>query len=156
MISNIFFGIVCILCVMSVVIDIGLFISWSKAKEKVFVSNWLSFLTTIILCVTNLLPGEADRNSIALVIMMILIIPCEFTCLSPEGMRTMIFMNGGIEPVQNLSYEYRKNSLGLEQLYIYKGQSSRGIFNVGIKKPKTVKMLADWYGKHGYENPLTK
>lgn len=156
MISNIFFGIVCILCVMSVVIDIGLFISWSKVKEKVFVSNWMSFLTTIILCVTNLLPGEADRNSIALVIMMILIIPCEFTCLSPEGVRTAIFRNGGIEPVQNLSYEYRKNSLGLEQLYIYKGQSSRGTFNVGIKKPKTVKMLADWYGKHGYENPLTK
>lgn len=29
-------------------------------------------------------------------------------------------------------------------------------FNLGIKKMKTVKMLADWYGKHGYENPLTK
>ena len=156
MLSTIFFVIICIICIIAVVVDIGLFISWSKAKEKVFVANWISFLTTIFLCAVNLLHGEIDRISIALVIMMILVIPCQFTCLSPEGIRNMIFRNGGIDPVENISYEYKKGSLGMEQLYIYKGQSSRGTYNVGIKKPKTVKMLADWYGKHNYENPLTK
>ncbi|MBP3267425.1 MAG: hypothetical protein J6M07_03770, partial [Ruminococcus sp.] len=83
MLSTIFFVIICIICIIAVVVDIGLFISWSKAKEKVFVANWISFLTTIFLCAVNLLPGEIDRISIALVIMMILVIPCQFTCLSP-------------------------------------------------------------------------
>ena len=156
MLSTIFFVIICILCVIGVITDIGLFISWSKAKEKVFVANWISFLTTIFLCAVNLLPGEIDRISIALVIMMILVIPCQFTCLSPEGRRTD-FKKGGLIPVENLSYEYTKTKFGIDILSLYdEGKSRPSTYNIGIKKPKTVKMLADWYGKHGYENPLIK
>ncbi len=156
MLSTIFFVIICILCVIGVITDIGLFISWSKAKEKVFVANWISFLTTIFLCAVNLLPGEIDRISIALVIMMILVIPCQFTCLSPEGIRTD-FKKGGLIPVENLSYEYTKTKFGIDILSLYdEGKSRPSTYNIGIKKPKTVKMLADWYGKHGYENPLIK
>ncbi len=156
MLSTIFFVIICILCVIGVITDIGLFISWSKAKEKVFVANWISFLTTIFLCAVNLLPGEIDRISIALVIMMILVIPCQFTCLSPEGIRTD-FKKGGLIPVENLSYEYTKTKFGIDILSLYdEGKSRPSTYNIGIKKPKTVKMLADWYGKHNYENPLTK
>lgn len=155
-VNTIFFVLICIACIASIILDIGLFISWSKAKEKAFVANWLSMLAIALLCVVNLLPGERDLNSTALAVLMILVIPCEMTCLSPEGVRTAIFRNGGLEPVENLSYEYKKGRLGMEQLYIYKGSPLFGIFNFGIKKPKTVKMLADWYGKHGYENPLTK
>ncbi len=156
MLSTIFFVIICILCVIGVITDIGLFISWSKAKEKVFVANWISFLTTIFPCAVNLLPGEIDRISIALVIMMILVIPCQFTCLSPEGIRTA-FKKGGLIPVENLSYEYTKTKFGIDILSLYdEGKSRPSTYNIGIKKPKTVKMLADWYGKHNYENPLTK
>ena len=156
MLSTIFFVIICILCVIGVITDIGLFISWSKAKEKVFVANWISFLTTIFLCAVNLLPGEIDRISIALVIMMILVIPCQFTCLSPEGIRTD-FKKGGLIPVENLSYEYTKTKFGIDILSLYdEGKSRPSTYNIGIKKPKTVKMLADWYSKHGYENPLIK
>ena len=156
MLSTIFFVIICILCVIGVITDIGLFISWSKAKEKVFVANWISFLATIFLCAVNLLPGEIDRISIALVIMMILVIPCQFTCLSPEGIRTD-FKKGGLIPVENLSYEYTKTKFGIDILSLYdEGKSRPSTYNIGIKKPKTVKMLADWYSKHGYENPLIK
>ncbi len=56
MLSTIFFVIICIICIIAVVVGIGLFISWSKTKEKVFVANWISFLTTIFLCAVNLLP----------------------------------------------------------------------------------------------------
>ena len=118
MLSTIFFVIICILCVIGVITDIGLFISWSKAKEKVFVANWISFLATIFLCAVNLLPGEIDRISIALVIMMILVIPCQFTCLSPEGIRTD-FKKGGLIPVENLSYEYTKTKFGIDILSLY-------------------------------------
>ena len=59
--------------------------------------------------------------------------------------------------MKNLSYEYGKGLFGIEKLdlFINDKKFAKG-FNLGIKKMKTVKMLADWYGKHGYENPLTK
>ena len=155
--EKIFFVIICILIVGTIVIDIALFISWSKAKEKVFVSNWMSFISSVILGLCICLPNYDSPISIAYFICLILLIPCEVTCLSPEGIRTMIFRKGGIEPVENYSYEYTKSKLGIETLHLYaKGKNRPSPYNIGIKKPKTVKMLADWYGKHGYENPLTK
>ena len=161
MLKTIFFGFICVLCIISIILDVGMFISWSKAKEKAFVANWLSFLITVFLFAVNLIPGEIDRISIALDILMLLVLPCEFTCLSPEGIRTMIFRNKGLNPVENLSYEYKKGRF-FENLCIYQNNVKSGSkdlpmrFNIGIKRPKTVKMLADWYGKHGYENPLIK
>ena len=59
--------------------------------------------------------------------------------------------------MQNLSYEYSKGLFGMEKLDLFLNDKKLAqSFNLGIKKMKTVKMLADWYGKHGYENPLTK
>lgn len=155
-VDKFFLVIVCLLLVFVIIEDILLIISWSKAKEKVFVSNWLSFLSTIFFGLCICLPNYDTPISILYLIGIILTIPFQFTCLSPEGIRTA-FKKDDLDPVENFSYEYKKNSIGLEQLYIYKkGFKRPTTYNIGIKKPKTVKMLADWYGKHGYENPLTK
>ena len=154
--EKIFFVIVCLFLVFIIIEDIFLIRTWSKAKEKVFVSNWLSFLCPVLSVLYLWLSSRNIYIPIAFLICFILIIPCQFTCLSPEGIRTD-FKKGDLDPIENYSYEYRKNAIGLEQLYIYKkGFKRPTTYNIGIKNPKTVKMLADWYGKHGYENPLIK
>ena len=154
--EKIFFVIVCLLLVFIIIEDILIIRSWSKIKEKVFVSNWLSFLCPVLMVLGVWASGRNSYISIAFLICLIFSIPSYITCLSPQGIRTA-FKKDDLDPVENFSYEYKKNSIGLEQLYIYKkGFKRPTTYNIGIKKTKTVKMLADWYGKHDYENPLIK
>ena len=146
-----------IVSVFALILDIGIFISWAKAKEKAIVGNWMTSGLALVIALANLIifPSVTSAMLLAAVVLWIPI-SC-LTCLSPEGIRIPVFINGGISPVGNHSYEYKKNSLGMETLYIYNKNSKKASAqNLGIKKMKTVKMLADWYGKHGYENPLTK
>ncbi|MBP5581535.1 MAG: hypothetical protein J6X85_07100 [Ruminococcus sp.] len=145
-----------ILCIIAIILNITEFISWSKAKEKVFVGNWINIALPVILALA--LQIRPSLITVLFLVMVILTIPiCGFDCLSPEGIRYPIFMNKGISPVANHSYEYKKGLFGIEHLYIYNNRTNKKLsYNIGIKKMKTVKMLADWYGKHGYENPLTK
>jgi len=155
--STFFTVVLIILCAAALVYDICCFISWSRAKKKSFISNiWaLALLLFIGVCGALLIKNTA--HSVLLTLLAILLIPFDITCLSPEGIRTAIFANKGISPVQNLSYEYGKGLFGMEKLDLFmNGKKFAQGFNLGIKKMKTVKMLADWYGKHGYENPLTK
>ncbi|WP_295077269.1 hypothetical protein [Ruminococcus sp.] len=154
--STFFTVVLIILCAAALVYDICCFISWSRAKEKSFISNILALAGIIVLAVCGLFLKNT-AHSVLMILLAVLLIPCDITCLSPEGIRTAIFANKGISPVKNLSYEYGKGLFGMEKLdlFINDKKFAKG-FNLGIKKMKTVKMLADWYGKHGYENPLTK
>ena len=154
--STFFTIILIILCAVVLVYDICCFISWSRAKEKAFISNIWSLAVILIIAACGLLLKNSLR-SVLLTSLAVLLIPLNITCLSPEGIRTAIFANKGISPVQNLSYEYGKGLFGMEKLdlFINNKKFAQG-FNLGIKNKKTVKMLADWYGKHSYENPLTK
>ena len=153
--STFFTVVLIILCAAALVYDICCFISWSRAKEKSFISNILALAGIIVLAVCGLFLKNT-AHSVLMILLAVLLIPCDITCLSPEGIRTAIFANKGISPVKNLSYEYGKGLFGMEKLdlFINDKKFAKG-FNLGIKKMKTVKMLADWYGKHGYENPLT-
>ena len=152
--STFFPVVLIILCAAALVYDICCFISWSRAKEKSFISNILALAGIIVLAVCGLFLKNT-AHSVLMILLAVLLIPCDITCLSPEGIRTAIFANKGISPVKNLSYEYGKGLFGMEKLdlFINDKKFAKG-FNLGIKKMKTVKMLADWYGKHGYENPL--
>ena len=152
--STFFTVVLIILCAAALVYDICCFISWSRAKEKSFISNILALAGIIVLAVCGLFLKNT-AHSVLMILLAVLLIPCDITCLSPEGIRTAIFANKGISPVKNLSYEYGKGLFGMEKLdlFINDKKFAKG-FNLGIKKMKTVKMLADWYGKHGYENPL--
>ena len=154
--STFFTVVLIILCAAALVYDICCFISWSRAKEKSFISNILALAGIIVLAVCGLFLKNT-AHSVLMILLAVLLIPCDITCLSPEGIRTAIFANKGISPVKNLSYEYGKGLFGMEKLDIFINDKkiAQG-FNLGIKNMKTVKMLADWYGKHGYENPLTK
>lgn len=141
-----------ILCLITIVFDIASFRSWAKAKEKNFIGNWADIIFRVLLAVMFLL-RPFSVITVLFLVTLALTTPLAFTCLSPEGMRNAF----GLNPVSNLSYEYKKNNISIETLYIYaQNKPKAAAYNLGIKKPKTVKMLADWYGKHGYENPLTK
>lgn len=155
-IDIILIALLAILCIAAVILDISEFISWSKAKEKVFVGNWINIAVTMILALA--LQIRPSIITILFLAMVVLLIPIYgFECLSPQGLRYPIFMNKGISPVEIHSYEYKKGLFGIEHLYIYNNRSGRKLsYNLGIKNMKAVKMLADWYGKHGYENPLTR
>ena len=148
--------IIAILCAAELVFDISLFLSWSKAKEKAFIANWTNFIY-ILLAIVVFLPNSKIILGWLFLLFAVLSVPPLFTCLSPEGVRLPIFIKGGIDPVENYSYEYKQNSLGKDTLYLYNKNGKSGLpYNIGIKKTKTVKMLAEWYGKHDYENPLIK
>jgi len=155
-IDIIIMAILVILCIIMAILDISEFISWSKAKEKVFVGNWINIALPVVLALA--LQIRPSIITVLFLVLVILTVPiCGFECLSPEGLRYPLFMNKGISPVENHSYEYKKGLFGIESLYIYNNKNNRKLsYNFGIKNIKTVKMLADWYGKHGYENPLTK
>lgn len=146
-----------VISVIAFALDIGLFISWAKAKERAFIGNWVNIVWSSALSL-GLCLYMRSLAGILLLVTVILVIPVtDIMCLSPEGVRVPVFISGGISPVGNHSYEYKKNSLGMETLCIYNKNSKKGMpYNLGIKSMKTVKMLADWYGKHGYDNPLTK
>ena len=155
--STFFTVILIILCTVTFVYDICCFISWSKAKEKVFISNIWSFGLIILLGVNGFFFINNTVHAVLMVLLAIFLIPFVVICLSPEGLRNAIFANKGITPVQSLSYEYGKGLFGMEKLDLFMNDKKfANGFNLGIKRKKTVKMLADWYGKHGYENPLTK
>ena len=154
--STFFTVVLIILCAAALVYDICCFISWSRAKEKSFISNILALAGIIVLAVCGLFLKNT-AHSVLMILLAVLLIPCDITCLSPEGIRTAIFANKGISPVKNLSYEYGKGLFGMEKLDLFMNDKKfANGFNLGIKRKKTVKMLADWYGKHSYENPLTK
>ena len=84
-------------CAVFLVLDISIFISWAKAKEKAFISNWSSLLTTLLLGVGVALPNKDRAFGILYIICLVLIIPFEMICLSPEGIRRSIFKNQGIK-----------------------------------------------------------
>ena len=154
--------ILAIICIPVLLYDICLILSWSKAKEKAFIANLSSIIVTafcaaVIIIIDLIEKKGIDLFTIVFIILEILLLPFDITCLSPEGIRTPIFVNNGISPVQNWSYEYTGGTLTKEKLDLFRNnQKFKRGFHLGIKKPKTVKILADWYGKHGYENPLTK
>ena len=138
------------------IFDICLLISWLRAKEKAFITNWTGFIY-VLLGFSIFTTSHERLYGWLFLVMVVLMILSQFTCISPEGVRLPIFIKGGIDPVDNYSYEYSKNDFGHEVLLLYNKNGKSGLpYNIGIKKPKTVKMLADWYGKHNYENPLTK
>lgn len=75
-----------ILCIIMAVLDITEFISWSKAKEKVFVGNWINIAVTVVLALV--LQIHPSITTVLFLVLVILTIPiCGFECISPEGLR---------------------------------------------------------------------
>ena len=140
--------------------DINLLRGIVKVKEKTFVMNLPTLLLYVIAIAADialLVFNRGFRVPWAILLgAMILSIFGLFVPLSPQGVISAGPLGCKLLPREEYSYEFAKDKLG-ECLKLYrKGADKPAVFHLGIKKMKTVKMLADWYGKHGYENPLTK
>lgn len=145
---------------LSLMTDINLLRGIAKVKEKVFVVNLpilLLYIIAIAADIVLLIFNKGFRVPWAILLgTLILSIIGLFVPISPQGIISAAPLGCKLMPSGGYSYEFAKGKIG-ECLKIYgKGKEKPAVFHLGIKNMKTVKMLADWYGKHGYENPLTK
>ena len=155
MFENIIFILLCIINAAMLVYDISILISIIKTKEKAVVTAWINISS--VLCeigLINVLFITLGRTKCILmlgVFVLLMIFPY-FTFISPEGILTSLFIGGGLIPKDNISYEYSDKKL---KLYV-NGSKKPLIFDIATTRTKTVKMLADNYPKHNFENPLVK
>lgn len=87
---------------------------------------------------------------------LLLSIFCLMVLVTSQGVVSAGPLGCKLLPREEYSYEFGKDRMGDCMKLFRKGNDKPAVFHLGIKSMKTVKMLADWYGKHGYENPLTK
>ncbi len=155
--------IVAVLLAAQIIIDISWLVSISRAKERAVIGTLSHLWLDIILLgiqIANLIISDNKLIWILVTLYLVLAIPGRFiNVLSPEGVRTFIIFNnkGGIIPVDDYSYQYVHSGSGKENLELHRKKSGRvETYTLGIKNIKVIQMLADYYGKYGYENPLLK
>lgn len=155
--------IVSALAIFQLVLDISWLVSISRAKEKAVIGSlselWLYIIWTCIITF-ELISSENKLIWVLMAVSWVLAIPPAFlNILSSEGVRTfMLFGNrDGLIPVDDYSYQYVQSDSGKEKLELHRKKSGKvENYTLGIKNIKVIQMLADYYGKYGYENPLLK
>ena len=152
-----------VLLAAQIIIDISWLVSISRAKERAVIGTLSHLWLDIILLgiqIADLIISDNKLIWILLILYLVLAIPGRFiNVLSPEGVRTFIIFNNkdGIIPVDDYSYQYVQSGSGKEKLELHRKKSGRvEAYTLGIKNIKVIQMLADYYGKYGYENPLLK
>ncbi|MBR3667840.1 MAG: hypothetical protein IKN66_11910 [Ruminococcus sp.] len=131
-----------------------------KFKDKVIVMNLPALLLYIIAiaAATALVIFNKGFRVPWLLMEVILLLSVFSLCvpITPQGIINEGPFGCKLLQREEYSYEFGRDKCG-ECMKLYrKGVEKPAVFHLGIKNMKTVKMLADWYGKHGYENPLTK
>ncbi len=72
------------------------------------------------------------------------------TILTPKGICKKTCLKQTYIPVSDLSYEFKDEKLDMHLTNKEKPET----YQYGIKNTNTVKMLADWYPKYEYKNPI--
>jgi len=72
------------------------------------------------------------------------------TLLTPKGICNKNCLKQTYVPVADVSYQYKDEKLELH----YPKKNKTENYQYGIKKTGTVTMLADWYPKYEYTNPI--
>ncbi|MDD7515363.1 hypothetical protein [Ruminococcus flavefaciens] len=131
-----------------------------KFKEKAVVMNLAALLLYLIAIVAGC--ALAAFNSgfrvpwILMTVILLLSIVCLAVPVTPQGIVSAGPLGCKLLPREEYSYEYANDKMGECLLIFRQGAEKPAKFHLGIKNTSAVKILADWYGKHGYENPLTK
>lgn len=131
-----------------------------KCKEKAIIINLtyllmyaLAFAAGICLIILN---KNFRIPCLLFSIEMLLSAFCLCTVLTKDGMLSPKPLGYAVIPREELSYEYSQEKI-CECVKLYRKNAAKpSVYHLGIKKPKTVKLFADWFGKHDCENPLTK
>ncbi|MCR5601219.1 MAG: hypothetical protein K6G33_10830 [Ruminococcus sp.] len=131
-----------------------------RHKEAAIVINLPTLLIYFIAIIVEIILAIFNKDFsvpwILMTVIMLLSVLCLCVPLTPEGIVSAGPLKSKLIPREEYSYEFSKDKMG-DCVKIYRNGASRpAVFHLGIKNMKTVKMLADWYSKHDYENPLTK
>ena len=155
--------IVAVLAAAQLILDLSWLISILSAKERTVIGTlshlWLYIIWSAILILELIVSDNKLIWILLAVSWAISLPPSIINVLSPEGVRTFIIFNNkdGIIPVDDYSYQYVQSGSGKEKLELHRKKSGRAeTYTLGIKNIKVIQMLADYYGKYGYENPLLK
>lgn len=149
-----YFGIV--LAVIAILLELSYILSVLIAKNKAVVANKKVLVAYTIIALIGIivfvLIYSVTLTALIYSLAVLLLIPSAFTFLTPEGIRTFLFAGKGIISTDRISYEYKDKVL---ELYINDSGIPK-VYDLGTTNINTVKMLADWYSKHDYQNPLIK
>ena len=131
-----------------------------KYKERAIIINlplFLSYMVTALGFCALLILNESFRIPwLLMMIFWLFSVFCLCVPITPQGVMYVFPFGYKLVSNEEYSYEYSETKFG-ECVKLYrKGIEKPAVFHIGIHKSTTVKMLADWYGKHGFENPLTK
>lgn len=141
------------LAAFSLYLMISFLIALVREKEKAVVGSLESLISILVCYVVFGLIFCIDKSPIFgfAALAELFTFPCTvFVILTPKGICRLSSIKPKYKPVSDLSYEFRNNHL---EIYS-SSKSSCSRYQLGIKSTKTVKMLADWYPKHNYTNPL--
>lgn len=146
--------------IFSLLTVINLIRGMMKYKDKAIIINlplFISYTVTILGFCALLIFNESFRIPwLLMTIFWVLSVFCLCVPITPQGVMYAFPFGYKLVSNEEYSYEYANTKLG-ECVKLYrKGIEKPAVFHIGIHKPSTVKMLADWYGKHDLENPLTK
>ncbi|MBR4626160.1 MAG: hypothetical protein IKO47_00380 [Ruminococcus sp.] len=143
------------LCVVSLFIAIRWLIYFVNEKEKAYIGS----MSTLICCAISVtvftilfFVNREIKWIYGLTALFELIsFPAScFNILTPNGICRNFALKSKYVPNTDISYEY-----GDKDLEMYFPSSPKPAkYRLNIKSPKTVKMLADWYPKHDYKNPI--
>ncbi|EWM53820.1 hypothetical protein [Ruminococcus flavefaciens] len=131
-----------------------------KFKDKAIVLNLPVLLLYTIAIIGGIFLIIFNKSfRVPWILLEVMLLLSVFTALVPitsQGIVSAGPLGCKLLPREEYSYEFGKDKMG-ECLKLYRqGTDKPATFHLGIKNMKTVKLLADWYGKHNYENPLTR
>lgn len=159
-IDVLFYIALCALCAVSLFTMVRWFIDYKTEKEKALVGSRESLAASIIaaavlilLFFLDLVTGSTQWLYLIAGVCELAYIPAAtFTILTPNGICRSFSLKKAYVPTSDLSYEFGDRFLAM--FFTKKAKNNMVKYHIGINKKETVKMLADWYPKHDYKNPI--
>jgi len=144
-----------VICVESLFITVRWLIYMATEKEKALAGSLDSLIACavgiVIFSVLCIIDAKMRWIYALTAICELLSLPaCCFSILTPKGICRNFALKSRYVPTSELSYEFADKDLVMH----FNNKPKPVKYRLGIKNIKTVKMLADWYPKHGYTNPL--
>ncbi len=155
--ETIIFVVAVVLLAVSALMTMSWLTAFIREKEKALVYSAEMLICAGIVTILSFavfIIGKGHDTALGLIALAVLIsIPSVCgVILTPKGVCRSLSFGRKYAPSSEVSYEFKGSAL---EIYT-PGSTRPAKFQIGTKSIRTVKMLADWYQKHGYENPLIK
>ena len=152
---NVILGVLFALCAVSLFITVRWLIYVLKEKEKAFIGSFQTLISSIIFVAVFSLMFFLEDNTrwvygLTALFELIALPPSCFNILTPKGICKGLSLKSKYFPVSELSYEYSGKNV---EMY-FKDKPKPTVYSLLTQNTNTVKMLADWYSKHDYKNPI--